>query len=78
MVKVLIYSSKKIYDNATYEGRAEADLVAYRRDDGCYEITKNRVSRYLGKYITPTSLELEILGAERAEFYRELKNAGIV
>jgi hypothetical protein len=74
MVKVLIYSSKQIYDTATYEGRAEADFVAYRRDDGYYEIVKNRSGRHFSKYLTSTLLELEILGAERDEFNRELKN----
>lgn len=48
MVKVIIYSSKEIYDKASYEGRAESDLVAYRKEDGCYQITKNRTGSYLG------------------------------
>jgi hypothetical protein len=39
-LKVIIYSSKEIYDTAGYEGRAEADLVAYRIDDYFYYIVK--------------------------------------
>ena len=42
MVKVLIYSSKEIYDNASYEGRAEADVIAYSVDEYSYQIVKNR------------------------------------
>jgi len=42
MVKVLIYSSKEIYDNASYEGRAEADIIAYSVDEYSYQIVKNR------------------------------------
>jgi hypothetical protein len=42
MVKVLIYSSKEIYDTSSYEGRAEADLIAYRIDDYDYEVVKTR------------------------------------
>ena len=42
MVKVLIYSSKELYNTSSYEGRAEADLVAYRVDEYNYEIVKNR------------------------------------
>lgn len=44
MVKVLIYSSKEIYDNSSYEGRAEADIIAYRVDNYNYHIVKNRES----------------------------------
>ena len=42
MVQVLIYSSKEIYDNASYEGRAEADVIAYSVDEYSYQIVKNR------------------------------------
>jgi hypothetical protein len=44
MVKVLIYSSKEIYDNASYEGRAEADVVAYAVDDYEYQVLKSKNS----------------------------------
>jgi hypothetical protein len=39
-LKVIIYSSKEIYDTAGYEGRAEADLVAYRIEDEQYYVVK--------------------------------------
>lgn len=42
MVKVLIYSSKEIYDNSSYEGRAEADVIAYRINNIEYYVVKNR------------------------------------
>jgi hypothetical protein len=74
MVKVLIYSSKQIYDTATYEGRAEADFVAYRKDDGYYEITKNRSGRYFGSYCLPHNLDKEFEWMERDEFKKELRN----
>jgi hypothetical protein len=74
MVKVLIYSSKQIYDNASYEGRAEADFVAYRKDDGYYEITKNRTGRYFGSYCLAHTLNQEFEWMERDEFKKELRN----
>ena len=74
MVKVLIYGSKEIYDNATYEGRAEAHFVAYRKDDGYYEITKNRTGRYLSSYCLPHILNQEFEWMERDEFRKEVIN----
>ncbi len=74
MVKVLIYSSKEIYDNASYEGRAESDIVAYRKDDGCYQIVKNRTRRYMGPYTTFHGLQLELKWIERDEFDQELED----
>lgn len=74
MVKVLIYSSKEIYDNANYDGRAESHFVAYRKDDGYYEITKNRTGRYLGSFCSPYVLEKEFEWMERDELMKELKN----
>ena len=74
MVKVLIYSSKEIYDTASFEGRAESDFVAYRRDDGYYEITKNRTGRRFGRFCLPHGLEQEFKWMERDEFDRELKD----
>jgi hypothetical protein len=44
MVKVLIYSSKEIYDTASYEGRAEADIIAYSIDEYFYQLVKNERS----------------------------------
>lgn len=74
MVKVLIYSSKEIYDNAPYEGRAEADVVAYRRDDDYYEITKNRTGRRFGRFCLPHDLEREFTWMDSDELDRELNN----
>ena len=76
MVKVLIYSSKEIYDAASYEGRAEADFVAYQ-ENGWYQIVKNRTGRYMGPYTRFHNLQLELDRIERDEFDRELKNAGV-
>lgn len=44
MVKVLVYSSKEIFDNSSYQGRAEADIIAYAEKDG-YIIVKDRTKR---------------------------------
>ena len=68
MVKVLIYSSKEIYDKAPYEGRAEADIVAYRKDDDhTYKVIKNRTKYYMGEYTTYKSLALDIRLIEQEE-----------
>ena len=74
MVKVLIYGSKEIYDTATYDGRAEAHFVAYRKDDGYYEITKNRTGRYFGSWCLPRNLDREFEWIERDELIKELKD----
>lgn len=42
MVKVLIYSSKEIYGTSSFEGRAEADIIAYSIDDFEYKVQKNK------------------------------------
>lgn len=75
MVKVLIYSSKEIYDKASYEGRAEAHLIAYREDDDCYRIVKNRTSRYIPSWerLSHVSLRREIEWAEQQEWNREVE-----
>lgn len=70
MVKVLIYSSKEIYDNASYEGRAEADFVAYQ-ENGWYQIVKNRTRRYMGPYTTFHGLQRELEWMERDELNKE-------
>jgi hypothetical protein len=75
MVKVLIYSSKKIYDNASYEGRAEAHLIAYRKDNGYYEVTKNKIKQYLGSQANYALLRMCIEFAERDEWDREFAAA---
>ena len=75
MVTVLIYSSKEIFDNAPFEGRAEADIVAYRKDDDyLYQIVKNRTGRYFGNYMSYKNLQLELKWIEHDEFDNELKN----
>jgi hypothetical protein len=62
MVKVLIYSSKEIYDEAPYEGRAEADIVAYRKDDDYgYKVIKNRTKYYMGEYMSIELINLLLL-----------------
>ena len=75
MVKVLIYSSKEIYDNASYEGRAEAHILAYRKDDGYYEVVKNRTKYPTGSYSTYESLSNAIRWEEDRQWQREYKNA---
>ena len=74
MVKVLIYSSKEIYDAAPYEGRAEADIVAYRKPDDCYQVVKNRTKYYMGTYTTFHGLQQNLKWIERDEWDQELKN----
>ena len=73
MVKVLIYSSKEIYDKASYEGRSEADIVAYRRDDDhTYEVLKNRTKYYMSRnYTTYQTLALDIRSIEQTEWEKE-------
>ena len=75
MVKVLIYSSKEIYDAASYEGRAEADIVAYRKDDDyLYEVVKNRTKYYMGNYVTYKNLALDIRLIEQSECEEEFND----
>ena len=79
MVKVLIYSSKQLYDTAPFEGRAEATIVAYRKDDDyLYEVVKNRTKYYMGNYVTYKSLALDIRLIEQAEEEEELKSNKLV
>lgn len=40
-MKVLIYSSEELYKNSGFEGRAEAELIAYRLDEYWYKIVKD-------------------------------------
>lgn len=46
MVKVLIYSSKELFDNSSYNGRAEAHIIAYNLGNKRYCIMKNRVGSH--------------------------------
>jgi hypothetical protein len=70
MVKVLIYSSKEIYDKASYEGRAEAHVVAYRDADE-YVIMKNRTSQYLGDVVSKYRMSYILNIAEIDEWLRD-------
>ena len=74
MVKVLIYGSKEIYDTTSFVGRAESDIVAYRKDDGYYQVVKNRSRYYMGSYITFKQLQQDLNRIERDEWNAELKN----
>jgi hypothetical protein len=73
MIKVIIYSSKEIYDKASYAGRAEAHIIAYR-DGDFYHIMKNRTSRYLAQKVVHFNLQREIEWAERDEWQRDKKS----
>lgn len=71
MVKVLIYSSKQIYDTVSYEGRAEADFIAYR-DDQEYVVLKNKTNQYVGDRIYCDRLGSLLRMAERDEHKKEM------
>lgn len=73
MVKVLIYSSKEIYENASFEGRAEAHLIAYREGEE-YIILKNKTNQYMGKTVPVPFMSRQIMWAERNEWDRELES----
>jgi hypothetical protein len=45
-MKVLIYSTKELYDNSSFEGRAEADVIAYR-DGFMHVVLKNKTPQYM-------------------------------
>jgi hypothetical protein len=77
MVKVLIYSSKEIYDNASYKGRAEADIIAYR-DNHLYVITKNRTNRCTNlSKVAHFSMETIIQLVEHDEWNRDMESHGL-
>lgn len=57
MVKVLIYSSKEIYNTASYEGRAEADIIAYSVDEYSYQLVKNRLASIFVSFTDKKDLE---------------------
>lgn len=71
MVKVLIYSSKELYDNASYVGRADAHVIAYREDEYDYRIVKNRTLQYMGEKISHYRLKQVIEWAELDEWTRD-------
>lgn len=76
-VKVLIYSSKEIYDSAGFDGRAEADLVAYR--DGSYLIpVKSKMSYILtGERYLAEFLELFIHMEEQKRYTKMMENQNV-
>ena len=77
MVKVLIYSSKEIFDKASYEGRAEAHVIAYNMGNNKYQIVKNRIETHhvpLDKSeVYDFQLKRHIQKLETDEFNAELK-----
>lgn len=74
MVKVLIYSSKELFDKSSYVGRAEAHVIAYR--DGVeYVITKNRTSEYFwGNRVPAYALDRALRKIESKEWEYENKS----
>ncbi len=76
MTKVLIYSSKELYDNSSYEGRAEADIIAYRDFDHVpfYRIMKTRTSNHIsvGDKVLVGRMERVLEWAERDEWQRDM------
>lgn len=73
MVKVLIYSSKEIYEKSSFEGRAEAHLIAYRDGDE-YVILKNKTRQYMSDRVPVPFLSKQIMWAEKDELEREMKS----
>lgn len=78
-VKVLILKDKKTYDNYSYVGRAEADIVAYGLEPErpftmtTYKVVKNRlVEQFLMDKTTLNSINSAIRFEEIARFNREL------
>lgn len=72
MVKVLIYGSKQIYDNAPFEGRAEANVIAYREGPE-YVIVKNRTSHYMNNRVPCFSMTRILNWIERDEWNQDLE-----
>ena len=78
MVKVLIYSSKEIYDKSSYEGRAEAHIIAYAEANGYeykeYKVVKDRTGRIgLRTVFGSQSMRQYIRQIEDAEWKEELE-----
>lgn len=72
MVKVLIYSSKELFDKSSYEGRAEARIIAYKKDDGYYQIMKNRTTWQMGSHMTYNSMRRAIEFLEEEHRKKEI------
>jgi hypothetical protein len=77
MVKLLIYSSKELYDKAPFDGRAEADVIAYRSGDA-YKILKNRTSHYMAKEVISYTMERILEWVERDEWKRDLESHKLI
>lgn len=79
MVKVLIYSSKEIYDNAPFEGRAESDIIAYKAEPTRYKIMKCRVDNFmLSDIVSYPALKRIIELSERDEWEKDKKSHELV
>lgn len=74
-IKVLIYSSKELYEKSGYQGRAEAHIIAVRDSENelFYNIIKNRSGDLYRNRVTRWELERFIKNAERDAFNRELE-----
>lgn len=72
MLKVLIYSSKELYDSATFEGRAEAHVIAYR-DGDYYRILKNKTNQYMADSVVYYTMYRLLEWAER-DLWQNEKN----
>lgn len=73
MLKVLIFSSKELFDKSSYEGRAEAHVIAYREDDFYYKVVKNRTStHYLHDRVPTYQMARNLEWIERDIFNKEL------
>ena len=70
-VKVLIYSSKELYEKSSYAGRAEAHVIAYR-DGLMYVVLKNRTTQYMSDQIAHYAMARTLQWAERDMFNLEL------
>lgn len=70
MVKVLIYSSKELFDKSSYVGRAEAHVIAYRCEEE-YVVMKNRTSQYMPDRMASYTMERTLDRVERDEWTRD-------
>jgi hypothetical protein len=74
MVKVLIYSSKELFDKSSYEGRAEAHVITYRCEDE-YVVVKNRTSEYFsGNRVPAYTMDRILRKIELREWESENKS----
>lgn len=73
-VKVLIYSSKELYEKSSYEGRAEAHVIAYRCENE-YVVLKNRTTQYMSDRMAHFTMGRTLEWAERDIFNLELATA---